>query len=167
MGGFPPLYTLHLCILALHLQDSGLFLGHLSHQSSTECDKRGCLAVKLLFRCHFLFNAIDKVVAVYSMRRGKVYLYRKLPPTALASFHSTFTTKRVLIQHYLLSPSLLRLMKSFGRICFHRWNHVCYLIFNPPQSSDNLQHVSSFNQHVYPTPNMVVVPLCFKKIVSS
>ena len=132
-----------------------------------ECGRKSCLVVKLLFRCHFLINAADKVVAVHSMRKGRVYLYRKLPPTTLASFHSTFTTKRVLIQHYLLSPSLLGLMKSLGRICFCRWNHVCYFIFNPPRSSNTLQHVSSSNQLVYPTPNMVVVPLCFKKKFSS
>ena len=110
-----------------------------------ECGRRGCLAVKLLFRSYFLINVADKVVAVHSMQRGRVYLYRKLPPTALASFHSTFTTKRVLIQHYLLSPSLLGLMKSLGRICFYEWNHVCYFIFNPPRSSNTLKHVSSFN----------------------
>ena len=167
MGGFPPLYTLLLCILTLQLQDLELFLEHLSHQSSSECGRRGCLAVQLLFRCHFLINTADKVVAVHSMRREKVYLYKKLSPIALASFHSNFTTKWVLIQHYLSSPSLLGLMKSLGQICFCRWNHVCYFIFNPPRSSDTLQHVSSFNQLVYPTPNMVVVPLCFKKFVSS
>ena len=70
--------------------------------------------MKLLFRCHFLINATNKVVAVHSMRRGKVYLYRKLPPTILARFHGPFSSKQVLIGRYLTSPLLNRVDEVLG-----------------------------------------------------
>jgi len=41
------------------------------------------LAVKILFRGHFFINAADRVVTEHSMRRWKVYPFRKLPPTML------------------------------------------------------------------------------------
>ena len=72
------------------------------------------LAVKLLFRCHFLINATNKVVAVHSMRRGKVYLYKKLPPTILARFHGPFSSKQVLIGRYLTSPLLNQVDEVLG-----------------------------------------------------
>ena len=70
--------------------------------------------MKLLFKCHFLINAADKVVAMHSMRRWKVNLYRKHPPTALAPFQDTYSSKQALIQHYLASPSLLGSVKFSG-----------------------------------------------------
>ena len=41
------------------------------------------LAVKTLFRGHFFINAVDKVLAEHSMRRWKVYPFKKLPPNML------------------------------------------------------------------------------------
>jgi len=80
--------------------------------------------MKLLFKCHFFINAGDKVVAVHSMRKGKVYLYRKLPPTVLVPSHGPFSSNWVLIECYLTSPSILGSMKSSGQIHFNGWDRV-------------------------------------------
>jgi len=41
----------------------------LSPHNPAEGGRRGCLAVNLLFKCHFLINAVDKVVVIHSMQR--------------------------------------------------------------------------------------------------
>ena len=82
------------------------------------------LVVKLLFSGHFLINAADKVVAKHSMRRGKVYPFRKLPPTVLTHSLGYIPSNQVLIKHYLAYPSLLGSIKSPGQIRFYGWDHV-------------------------------------------
>ena len=78
---------------------------------------KGLLAVKSLFKCHLFINAANKIVAGHSMRRGEVYLPRKLPPTIFAppiwsflffsGFHETLT---------ILSP-----LSSLGRRSPQSW----------------------------------------------
>ena len=97
------------------------------------------LAVKLLFKGHFLINAADKVIAEHSMQRRKIYPFRKLPPTVLTHSAGSIPSNRVLIKHYLTYPSLLGSMKSSGRICFYGWDHVWYFTLNPLRSSNTLQ----------------------------
>ena len=62
---------------------------------------KGLLAVKSLFKCHLFINAANKIVAGHSMRRGEVYLSRKLPPTIFASPYGPFSSSRAFMRHLL------------------------------------------------------------------
>ena len=106
------------------------------------------LAVKLLFMCHFLINATNKVVAVHSMPGGKVYIYRKLPPTILAHFHGPFSSKQVLIRRYLASPLLNQVDEVLGSDTLLRVES-CVLL-----------HIQSFSVLEHPTYIYIYIYVC-------
>ena len=135
-GVFSLLYILIPWILSLHLYATGFFLGYLSHQSFAKSG-RWLLAIKLLFKGHFLINTVDKVVVEHLMWMGKVCSFRKFPLTVLIPSPGSIPSNWVLIKCYLASPSLLGSMKSLGRIHFYGWDHV--FTFTPLWSSDSLQ----------------------------
>ena len=69
--------------------------------------------MKSLFRCHFLINATNKVVAGYSMRRGKVCFLGSFLPPSLPSLWSFLFS----ISSHVTLFCILHSLISSGRWC--------------------------------------------------
>ena len=100
------IYSYTFCISTFHLQSSRSSLGHLSYQTPAEGGKRGCLAVNILFRGHFLINAADKAVASHLIRRQQVSFHRKLLSPTLTLSLNTILSTQVSRRYFVFLSSL-------------------------------------------------------------
>ena len=116
------MYSYASCILTLYLHSFRFSLGHLSHQTPTKGGRRGCLAMNLLFRCHFLINAADKAIASHLMRRQYVNFHKKLLLNTLTFSLNAILSTRVSKRYFVPSFLLYGQTPSSGLKCFHLKN---------------------------------------------